>query len=207
MLSEEEARDIKDKLIEHISSTFPEEQKESAIIQIESMNSEQLEEFLAKNKLVKGDEESNSTSECVFCSIASGKIKSCQLDENKEALAVLDINPISKGNSLIIAKEHSEKSKKGVESLAKKITKKIQSKFSPRRIESTNSRLFGHEVISILPIYDEETFSSKRNHSTLEELEKIKFELEQKKERKKKESIKKKIEQIKEVLWLPKRIP
>ena len=206
MLSDEEVGEIKGKLLSHIESTFPAEQIESARQQINSMDSEQLEEFLAKNKLIKGDDSSESSAECVFCSITSGKIKSCKLDENKEAIAVLDINPISKGHALIIAKTHSDKNQKGVESLAKAISKKIKSKFSPKTIESSNSRLFGHEVINLLPVYDAETFNSKRNHSSLEELENIRVELEQKKEKIKKIP-KSKIEQIKGFLWLPKRIP
>lgn len=206
MLSEQEAEEIKDKLITHIESTFPTEQIDSAKEQIESMNTEQLEEFLNKNKIFKENEESSSN-ECVFCSIASGKIKSCKLDENKDAIAVLDINPISKGHVLIIAKIHSEKSQRGIKSLADKVSKKIKNKFSPKRVDSSNSRLFGHEVINLLPIYDKETFDSKREHSTLEQLEEIKSELERKKEKIQKQRIKPKIEQIKEFLWLPKRIP
>jgi diadenosine tetraphosphate (Ap4A) HIT family hydrolase len=207
MLSNEEVEEIKNKLIAHIESTFPVEQIESAKQQINSMNSEQLEEFLAKNKLIKEDGSSDSPTECVFCSIVSGKIQACKLDENKDAIAVLDINPISKGHALIIAKLHSDKNQKGVESLAKKISKKLKEKLSPKRVESSNSRLFGHEVINILPVYDEENFNSKRNHTSIDELEKLKLELEQKKEKIKKEKPKGKIEQIKEVLWLPKRIP
>jgi histidine triad (HIT) family protein len=208
MISDEEANEIKNKLISHIETTFPPEQIGGAIEQINSMNSEQLEEFLNKNKLIKGENDSSdSPSECVFCSIASGKIQSVKLDENKSALAVLDINPISKGHALIIAKVHSEKSQKGVKSLAEKISKKIKGKFSPKKIDLSNSRLFGHEVINLLPVYDEENFNSKRNHSTLEELENIKSELERKKEKVKKEKAKGKVEHIKEFLWLPKRIP
>jgi histidine triad (HIT) family protein len=208
MLSEEEVEEIKNKLIGHINSTFPEEQKESAVSQINSMNSEQLEEFLNKNKLIKGDDSSDdSQSECVFCSIANGKIQSCKLDENKEAIAVLDINPISKGHALIIAKTHSDKKQKGVETLAKKISKNLKDKLHPKRIDSSSSRLFGHEVVNLLPVYDEENFNSKRNHSNIDELDAIKLELEQKKEQVKKEEPKSKIEQIKEILWLPKRIP
>lgn len=206
MLSDEEVIEIKNKLVSHVESTFPQEQIETTKEQINSMNTEQLEEFLNKNKMINNEESSEPTSECVFCSIASEKIKSCKLDENKTAMAVLDINPISKGHSLIIAKIHSEKNQKGVENLAKKISKKLKSKFSPKKVDLSNSRLFGHEVIALLPVYDEENFNSKRNHSTLEELEQIKSELEQKKIRIQKEKPSK-IEQIKEFLWLPKRIP
>jgi len=205
MLTDEEIQDIKNKLFNHINSTFDENQKQSAISQVEQMNAQELEAFLEKNNLIKKE----SSNECVFCSIASGTINSCKVDENKKAIAVLDINPISKGHTLIIAKIHSDKEQKEVETLAKRVSKKIKSKFSPKKIDSQRSRLFGHEVLNLLPIYSDETFESERKHSSLEDLEKVKEELNKKKERKIKEpaQTKGKIETIKEFLWLPKRIP
>jgi diadenosine tetraphosphate (Ap4A) HIT family hydrolase len=200
MLSKEEANEIKEKIISQIESTFPAEQVASARQQIEEMNSETLENFLENNKILQKEESGN---ECVFCAIGSGKIKSCQIGENKGAIAVLDINPISKGHSLIIAKIHEEKPQKEVDSLAEKISKLIKKKLKPKKVEISQSRLFGHEVINILPIYSNESFNSERKHSTIEELEKVKEELTKKIERKQK----KKIEIIKEKLWLPKRIP
>ncbi len=45
-------------------------------------------------------------SPCVFCSIASGAIKSNVVYEDELIIAVLDINPATKGHTIIIPKEH-----------------------------------------------------------------------------------------------------
>jgi len=203
MLSEQESEEIKQSIINHIESTFPVEQIAAARQQIESMNSEQLEEFLEKNEIAR-EENKNLKPECVFCSIASKKIRSCEVGENEESLAVLEINPISKGHIIIVPKNHSEKSPKEALKLAKEISKKIKKKLKPKDIKISTSNLFGHEVINVLPIYSNEDFNSERKKANLEELEKIKEELEKKQEKKIR---KPKVEKIKEFLWLPKRIP
>jgi len=202
-LSDEETEEIKQKLISHIESTFPEEQKSSARQQIELMDSEQLENFLKKNQIIKDD--GNSKNECVFCSIASDKIRSCKIDENEKAIAVLDINPISKGHSLVIPREHTDNAQKEVLALAKKVSENIKKKLKPKKVEISKSELFGHEIINLLPVYDNEDFNSKRNSAKMEELEIVKEELEKKKSREK--ISKPKTKKINEFLWLPKRIP
>jgi len=203
MLTEEGVKEIREKLIEHINSTFSDDTKQSAIDQVLAMDNEELESFLEKNNLIKD----NSPSECVFCSIVNGSIKSCKIDENKKAIAVLDINSISKGHSLIISKSHSEEDEKEVEVLTKSVSEKIKEKFSPKKIEISKSKLFGHKVVTVLPIYFDETINSNKKHCSLEELEKIKEELEKKEIKEEIEEPKSKIEKIKEFLWLPKRIP
>ncbi|MBI5778994.1 MAG: HIT family protein [Planctomycetes bacterium] len=45
-------------------------------------------------------------SDCIFCKIVDGKIPSTKLFEDDSAIAILDINPITFGHSLYIAKEH-----------------------------------------------------------------------------------------------------
>jgi len=204
MLSDEETQEIKEKLLSHIESSFPAEQVTTAKQQVESMNSEQLENFLERNKLIKEENsEKPEKNECVFCSIASDKIKSIKINENKDAIAVLEINPISKGHCIIIPRKHTNKASKSVFNLAKKVSQNIKEKFSPKSIEISNSKLFGHEIINVLPVYDKEDFNSERKPTRIEELEKVKEELEKKKEVIKK---KPKIEEIKN-FWLPKRIP
>ena len=44
---------------------------------------------------------------CVFCAIAEGEIPSFKVYEDDFVLAYLDINPFSKGHTLVIPKEHS----------------------------------------------------------------------------------------------------
>ncbi|MBI4116745.1 HIT domain-containing protein [Candidatus Pacearchaeota archaeon] len=44
--------------------------------------------------------------DCVFCKISSGKIPSKKIYENHNFFSVPDANPITKGHSLVISKEH-----------------------------------------------------------------------------------------------------
>lgn len=204
MLSQEQIDQIKQQLIQQINSTFPEEKKESAKQQIESMNAEQLEEFLKQNKLIKtkGD-----AKQCIFCSIISGDVQSCQIDEDKDAIAVLEINPISKGHAIIIPKKHlsdSNKLPKEIFSFVDKIAKKIKTKFKPKEIIISASNLFGHEIINLLPVYKNETLNSEKHQAKPEELQELQRVL----TKEKKEVIKMpKFKKLKEKLWLPKRIP
>jgi histidine triad (HIT) family protein len=43
---------------------------------------------------------------CVFCKIVKGEIPATKLYEDEIALSFLDINPASKGHSLVIPKKH-----------------------------------------------------------------------------------------------------
>lgn len=46
--------------------------------------------------------------ECFFCQISLRKIPAYMLRENEYCLAFLDINPVSRGHTLIITKKHYE---------------------------------------------------------------------------------------------------
>ncbi len=215
MLAPEQVEQIKQQIIQQIESNFPEDKKESAKQQVQSMNSEQLEKFLEQNKLVKNNQGQavgapgggEKPQQCIFCSIISGDIQSNQIDENKDAIAILEINPISKGHALVIPKEHvssPEKLSKDVSSLAENIAKKIKTKLKPKDVKILPSNLFGHEIINVLPVYKDETLKSEKHQAKPEELEEV-----QKIILKEKKIIKKpKTEKIKgKKLWLPKRIP
>ena len=209
MISEEQAKEIKKQIIQQIESTFPEDKKSQAKKQIELMNPEQLEEFLEKNKLIASQLSGNQgTQECIFCSIISEKIPSYKVDENKSASAILEINPISTAHILIIPKKHSsfkEKIPKDISSLSKKISKKIKKEFSPKEILTSKTSLFGHDVINLVPVYENETLDSERRQAKKEELEELQKILTKKKKETIKKSKHQKIDEKK--LWLPKRIP
>jgi histidine triad (HIT) family protein len=207
MINNEQFQTIKKQLIEQIDSSFPEDKKDSAKQQIEEMNEEELEAFLEKNKLIKRGEENP----CIFCSIVSDKVPCYKIAENEKAIAILEINPISKAHTLIIPKEHflgKEKITKEIHTLAKKITKKIKLKLKPIQIKTFFSEFMGHEVTNLLPIYKEEREDSPRKKASEKELEELKRILEEKKRSKKIKSQKiEKITQPKGKIWLPKRIP
>jgi histidine triad (HIT) family protein len=48
-----------------------------------------------------------SDPDCIFCKIVAGEIPSHKIDEDDKTLAFMDINPWTKGHSLVIPKEHS----------------------------------------------------------------------------------------------------
>ncbi len=45
-------------------------------------------------------------SQCIFCKIVNNEVASYKVYEDKECVAVLDINPASKGHILLIPKKH-----------------------------------------------------------------------------------------------------
>ena len=201
MLSEQQAEKIKTQLLSQLENTNLPNQ-ESIKENIETMNPQELEEFLNQNNLVN----KNST-QCIFCSIAFGEVQSYKIAENEKAVAVLEINPVSKGHTLIIPKEHIPSEKeipKQAKELAKKIAKKIKS-LKPKSIEIVPSNMFGHEILNVFPVYKNETLDSKRNRTEPEELLKLQKEFEEKP--KLKLMKKPKTKKIEEKIWLPKRIP
>ena len=212
MLSEEQTKQIKSQLIQQIESTFPEDKKEFAKQQIEVMEGEELEEFLKQNKLIQTPKTQQSSAlqsqQSIFRSIVSRQVPSHKIDENKNALAVLEINPASKGHIIIIPKEavtSVEKIPQTVFSLAKKISKRLKSKLKSKEVNISSANVFGEFIINILPIYENESLNSERYKADESELQ----ELQEKLERKTKNRVikKPKKEKIKEKIILPKRIP
>lgn len=53
-------------------------------------------------------EKHTQKSDCIFCKIAKGEVPSRKIYENKKVIAFLDVNPISKGHTLVIPKKHFE---------------------------------------------------------------------------------------------------
>lgn len=211
MLTEEQAKNIRKQIISQVRTSFPEEKKEFAIKRIESMNSEELEEFLVKNNLTTSKTANQEASrQCVFCSIVSGEIGSHKVGENENAIAVLEINPVSRGHSLIIPKEHApnQDNEKNVKELIKNVSNMIKKKLKPKKITITNSNLFGHETTNIIPQFNNETADSQRHSATPEELLELKNLLAEKKRHVSLEKQPKKIKiKAEEKIWLPKRIP
>ena len=207
MLSQEESEKVKKNVIQQIESSFPEDKKSSAIAEIESMSPEEIEEFIEKNS----SQNPPQNSKCIFCSIVFNDIPSYKIDENPESVAVLEINPISKGHVLVIPKKHisSEKeiSKKTL-ALAKSVSKKIKSKLSPKDVLSPFQNLMGHEIISLIPVYANETQNSKRHKADESELAELQKILVGKLKSNPDVAKKPKTKIVKgKNLWLPRRIP
>ena len=197
-----DAEQVKRQLLNNIESHFPKDKAEILRRQIMSMSDEQLESFLEK---------SNQPNECIFCSIASGNIESSKISENDSAVAVLEINPISRGHVIVIPKEHLpvESLSSEIKNFAKDIAQSIKDKLKPKDVEIAGLDIGGHGVVNLIPVYGNENLKSKRYKADKDELDEVSGIL--KEEPKKQAKKREKAVQPKKIsgdkFWLPKRIP
>ena len=164
MLDEKQTKHIKNLLLKNLEK-FPRERRDEIKKILEGMSAEELEDFIKKNNLY------HLLGECVFCGIVSGKLRSFRVGENEGALAVLDINPLSKAHVLVISKKHLAEVEKEVFDLADEIKSKIQKIFSPKNIKSRKIDVMGHGAIEIVPEYDGQKLERKKaDEKELEEI-------------------------------------
>lgn len=204
MLSKEQAENIKKQIFQQIESSLPEDKKDAAKKEIESMNIEELEEFVEMNS----SKNANGGQKCIFCSIVFGDVESYKIGENEDAIAVLEINPISKGHVLIVPKKHVSAKKEVSEKvfdLADEISRKIKSKLSPKKISSSEKNLFGHFLIDLIPEYENQEKRKERKQAKIEELMELLKSFHD--EPKEKPIEKPKPKKVEEKIWLPRRIP
>src|SRR3989338_4502601 len=73
----------------------------------EEITEEQRQALQAKLKNMSPEEIAQLQREqCIFCQIISGKIPTKKIYEDELAVAIVDINPASKGHLLLLPKEH-----------------------------------------------------------------------------------------------------
>ena len=157
-LSKEQVAELKKQLKEQVQQ-LPADKKAEAIKQIDNMSDEAIETLLLQQQ-----EASQGSSQPIFRAIVSGEIPSRKLDENKQAIAVLSVKPISKGHTIIIPKTPITNQKDiptQAFTLAKKIAKKIFSKLKSKGCEIQNQIMFGEIIINVIPIYDKPLDMSK----------------------------------------------
>lgn len=189
MLKPEQVKNLKEQLLKQLVN-FPEDKRAQMQEQITQMNDAQFEEFLIANKLIQkgenleegeeqtqGEEETSDKTpqtKCIFCSILSNQIPSYKIDENKQAIAILEINPLSKAHVLVVPKNHAESEKIPSKAfvLAKKLAKKIKTKFKPKEIKISSINMMGHSLIEVLPLYGNEKERKKATQEELFELQK-----------------------------------
>ena len=161
MLSTDDTKKIKKELFKQINSwQVADEQKESTKKKILAMSSEELEDFLERNKIIKNQEEEK----CIFCLINQGKIKSYKIAENSDSIAVLEINPVSEGHTIIVPKKHEKFQDISSYSfdLAKKVATKIKQELNCKDVKISTDNVFGHEIINVIPVYGNETGEKKK---------------------------------------------
>lgn len=202
-LTKEQAAIIKEQLLVQVDK-LPQKNKEQIKQYISQLNEEQLEHFLKQNKIQisqPGVTEGAKplATKCIFCSIIKNEIPSNKIAENKKSIAILEINPLSKGHTLILPLEHTtiEKIPKQALSLAQKITKRIKTKLKPEDVKIETSSFQGHAIINVIPFYKDQKIEKRK--ASEKELNQLQSKLEiTKKAQKTKKTIK-----IKDISKLP----
>lgn len=223
----EQAEEVKKQLLVEVDK-LPNENKEQIKEYIKKLDEKGLEEFLKKNKIqytetgisqepIEAEEgkpqAEQGEAKCIFCEIAKGETPSYKIAETKKAIAVLEINPLSKGHVIIIPITHTtvEKMPKSALSLAQKIAKKLKKKFKPEDIKIETSSFQGHPMVNVIPLY--KNVPLKKTKATEEELKELQSKLITKKRaqrKKESEKTKEKSKKSEDLSKLPKisfRIP
>jgi len=177
MLTEEQLQNVKLHLLKQLEN-FPEDQRKIVKHKILSMNKDEMEEFLKENNLDYDKvEEKPEKQPCIFCAISGGKIKSYKIDENEEYVAILELNPLSRGHALILPKKHVslENLSDSAIDFAKKVAGLLFDKLNPKDIQFQKNEVLGHAALEAVPVYNDEKMEKKR--ASDEELQALQKEL------------------------------
>jgi histidine triad (HIT) family protein len=170
----EQAEKIKQQLLAQVDH-LPNENKEQIKAYISQLDETQLEDFIRKNNIqiqgmgeqtegAEGQPQESTEegapgpqgpTECIFCSIIGDKIPYYKVAENPKALAILEINPVSKGHSIVLPRNHVavDKIPKSALGLAQKISQKMRSKLKPDDVKIETSSFMGHAMVNVIPMY------------------------------------------------------
>lgn len=200
VLTKEQIKELKSQLLNQTQHLSP-EQKSQAEEQIHSMSPESLELMLKQQ----------SSQQKIFRMLVEKQIPSVSLGENEKAIAILSTKAISKGHTLIIPKSPITNEKdipKEAHTLSEIISKKLIFSLKASSTSIIPEKNFGEIIINIIPIYGSPlTLQSLRKEVSLEELEKIKTEINVEKIISAPQQIKIKKKPKNEIVKLKRRVP
>jgi len=198
-LSKERIKELRTQLSAQIAH-LPENKRKEAQAQIDTMSDAAIETMLKQQQTTE-----------VYRMIILKQIESAIIEENIEAMAVLEINPISKGHTIIIPKKPvKDKSKipAPIGKFAEKISEKLKSSLKPKDIKQFVEFKFNEIIINLIPEYDSPvSLDSERGKASKEELKEVLRSINVIKLEKKVEQIKIEKPVQKEVIKLKKRVP
>jgi len=101
--------------------------------------------------------------DCIFCKIIKGEIPSFKILENEEFLAILDINPNTRGMTLVLPKNHYESDMLKIPEdvyqklmlVSRSVAEILQKKLEPKRMVLIMEGLgVNHAHVKLYPVYD-----------------------------------------------------
>lgn len=129
------------------------------------------------------------TEDCIFCKIVEGEMPSHKVYEDEKVVAFLDANPVSRGHTLVVPKEHVEDihGTGEMEYMWKAIVRvadAVKEAFEPEgiNIDQNNGKIAGQEVLHmhfhVTPRYTGDEIDIDYDRSELEEGEEVAEEIE-----------------------------
>ncbi len=100
--------------------------------------------------------------DCIFCKIVKGEMPSVKIWEDKEHLAILDINPNMEGVTLVLTKKHydsdatdmADKNYNELMLASKKVAKLLEKKLNVKRVAIVMEGMgINHVHIKLYPIH------------------------------------------------------
>jgi hypothetical protein len=165
-LSKEESDNIKQHLMQQLGR-IPENQQAEVKKRLEEMPPEQVEQ------MIKQDELTHLGGQCIFCSITHGKVPSVRIAENAENIAILELNPLSKGHTLVLPRDHLDKPLPSTNDLINEVSSMLKI-LNPKKIHINETKIMGHPIVEVIPLFGDE---KERRKATPEDLERVKAEL------------------------------
>ena len=169
MLSKEDLALARKQLSEQVERMPDGPQKEAARDQLAGMSDETISAMVEQQR---GPEGAAKEQRSVFRMIVDGSIPSKKIDENKDAIAVVSIRPVSKGHVIVIPKTLARDSKEvptGALMLAKKVAVKMVSKLKAKATEIQTSRAFDEVIVNVIPVYDKRVDVNSQSYEASEE--------------------------------------
>ncbi len=131
----------------HIASILPET---DSIIKIND-----------KYNISKADDIQNANNNCIFCDIVSGMASCHRICEDELSLCILDINPFTRGHSLVIPKRHvpwwhelSDEENASLFKMAKMVAEKMMHSLRPEFVcMYARGRRIPHTHLFLVPTY------------------------------------------------------
>lgn len=168
-LSAEEVAELKEQLRQQVMH-LPDQQRQAAEAQITAMSAEALEAMLEQQR----SRAPSSGQKTIFRLIVNKEVQSYHVEENADAVAVLDINPIAKGHTLVIPKVAVSEIKDiptGVHQLAEKLTTQLAKAVDAKKVSIIPDKKFGEAYLHLVPITDKElTLNAPRTTADPKEL-------------------------------------
>jgi histidine triad (HIT) family protein len=130
------------------------------------------------------------TEDCIFCDIVEGEMPSYKVYEDENVIAFLDVNPVSKGHTLVVPKEHVDDIHEAEEmdymwKPMVKVSNAVKEAFGAEgvNIAQNNGEKAGQEVFHlhfhVTPIYEGDELDITYNREELEEGEEVAEEISQ----------------------------